>query len=201
LAAEGQLSLAEAEYRVMVAKAWDTPRGKPTLAGNAELELSRLRMRLVSESAKQIEHDVRVGLAEEAFSGLDARFLDRLPTQPKPIKPSPQKITEAVSGDIIQSDLSHIGSASVTIIGNSPETEDPYEVSLKLIGRAIRLDNPTALNLFLTILPPSLRLDLNKFGKQLIEINRVWNYQDDRDVFEWFLTHLAGSLGERESNM
>ncbi len=86
LAAEGQLSLAEAEYGVMVAKAWDTPRGKPTLAGNAELELSRLRMRLVSESAQQIEHDVRVGLAEEAFSSLDAHFLELLPTKPEPIR-------------------------------------------------------------------------------------------------------------------
>ncbi len=101
----------------------------------------------------------------------------------------------------MQDDLSHITGSNITIVGGSSETKNPYEASLKLIGRAIRLDNPTALNLFLTILPSPLRLDLDKFGKQLIQINRVWNYQDDRDVFEWFLTNLAGSLDEREASM
>src|ERR1700722_12373692 len=41
LAAEGQLSLAEAEFRVTLAEVWDTPTGRPTAVGAARLELLR----------------------------------------------------------------------------------------------------------------------------------------------------------------
>ena len=40
LAAEGQLSLAEVEYRAILAETWDTPIGRSTAAGSARLELS-----------------------------------------------------------------------------------------------------------------------------------------------------------------
>lgn len=195
LAAEGQLSIVEAEYRVMVARTWDTSRGKPTLAGSAELELSRLRMGLLPEKAQQIEREVRIGLAEEAFSSLDIHFLKLLPTRPEPKKINDNSSSNDFTGSISGGNVINVVSGSVRFFSSG---EDPYESSLRVIGRSIRLDNPTALRLFLTILPHDLRLDLEEFNEQIIRANRVWNYQDDREGFDWFIRHLEKALEERE---
>ncbi|MBD1875070.1 hypothetical protein H6F75_16415 [Nodosilinea sp. FACHB-131] len=208
LAAEGQISIVEAEYKVMVAKAWDTQRGKPTLTGSAELELLRLRMGIVPEKAYQIENEIRVGLAEEAFSNLDTDFFERLPVKPEPKRIEAQKVYEPTSeynnsgrdqiSNIIQGEI-HISSLSISHSRFFPGSDDPFEGSLRVIGRSIRLDHLTALRLFLVVLPPIYRLDIEEFGKQLIRANRVWNYQADREVFDYFLNNLASELENQES--
>lgn len=208
LAAEGQISIVEAEYKVMVAKAWDTQRGKPTLTGAAELELLRLRMGLFPEKAYQIENEIRVGLAEEAFSSLDTDFFERLPIKPEPKRIEAQKVYEPASEDnnsgrdqfgaIIQGQI-HIQHFNISSIGFRSGSDDQFEVSLRIIGRAIRLDHETALRLFLVVLPPAYRLDIEEFGKQLIRANRVWNYQADREVFDCFLNNLACELESQEA--
>ncbi|MEM8533283.1 MAG: hypothetical protein AAGF95_20760, partial [Chloroflexota bacterium] len=71
LAAEGQISLAEAEFRVMLAKTWDTLSGRPTIVGDTRLELTRLQLGLTSERATELEYEVRTALAEEIFYKID----------------------------------------------------------------------------------------------------------------------------------
>ena len=66
IAVEGDLPLAEAEYRAALAVAWEP--GKPTYAGAANLELVRLRSGIQTDRAEALEKEVRVSLAEEAMS-------------------------------------------------------------------------------------------------------------------------------------
>ncbi len=44
LAAEGQLSISEAEYRLALAEVWDTPIGRPTAAGAARIHPAQARI-------------------------------------------------------------------------------------------------------------------------------------------------------------
>lgn len=78
LAAQGVLPLSEVEYRSLVAEAWDTPRGHPTVTGRARLELSRLRLGIVPEKAYEIERYIRIALAEEAFSNIEPSFFTNI---------------------------------------------------------------------------------------------------------------------------
>lgn len=194
IAAESHLSLIEAEYRVMLAKAWDTARGRPTLASLAELELARLRMGLLPEKAEQIEYEVRTALVEETFSNLDIEFLDVLPKIQEPEAVitfgAGNQFGDVSIGDIVAGNI-------IRITTNTGEFDSPYTISLRVTGKAIRLDKQNALRLFLIILPGGFRLDIETFGRQLIAANRVWNYQEDRDVFEWFLVNLTQSLTQR----
>jgi hypothetical protein len=70
---EEDYSLAEAEYRVMAAEAWQP--GHLTTLATAQLEYTRLRLKIPFDRAKQIEHEVKVGLVEEAFRSLDVGCL------------------------------------------------------------------------------------------------------------------------------
>jgi hypothetical protein len=78
LAAEDQIPLAEAEYRVLLADIWDTPQGRPTVAGAARLELTRLRLGLAPDRAKQIENEIRSELADEILFDIDTNLLEHL---------------------------------------------------------------------------------------------------------------------------
>jgi len=192
-AAEGQLSIVEAEYRYMIAKAWDTPRGRPTLVGSAEIELARLRMGIVLESAKAIESEVRVLLSEEAFSELDADFIENLP---KIIIPSTGSVIQFGAGNQIGDiTIGDIVAGNTTYI-NLINQANPYYIGLRVIGKAIRLDVQIALRLLVTILPSSSNLDVEKFSKELLNANRVWNFQDDKDNFEGFIIGLVQALRE-----
>lgn len=188
LAVEGQISLIEAEYKVMTAKTWDTPRGMPSIVGEAELELARLKMGLVLEKAKQIEKEVRVGLAEEAFSSLDPNFVRIFKTL------------------LYQRDFSYVGP------GDFPDEVtvndlDSFIDSLRIIGRAIRLDISTALRLFIEILGDFSYLYRSYwhsygfgFRDKLLSANRVWNYQNDKETFEQFLEGFGKALDKPESD-
>jgi hypothetical protein len=71
LAAEGQLSMAEAELRVTLAEVWDTPIGRPTAAGAARLELVRLRLGLSAERAQALAQEIRGAIVEDIFLKID----------------------------------------------------------------------------------------------------------------------------------
>jgi hypothetical protein len=74
-AVEDAISYPEAEYRVKLAQAWDTPYGRPTAQGKAQLELDRLHLGVTPERAQQLEHEIRVELAQQALSMLDLRYV------------------------------------------------------------------------------------------------------------------------------
>jgi len=67
VAAEDHISLAEAQYRVLLAEVLGTPQGRPTLAGATRLELERLRLGVRSERAHSLENEIRQGLVQELF--------------------------------------------------------------------------------------------------------------------------------------
>ena len=71
---------------------------------------------------------------------------------------------------------------------------NPLESALRLIGKAIRLDQATALHLLLQSLPGEPTLDITVFQKLLVTENRVWIDRDEYAVFNGFLTDLASTL-------
>lgn len=73
---EGETPLKEVEYRVILAEAWDTPTGRPTVVGNERKEFARLRLHITEARSETIERDIRArllrarvmnGQCEEAF--------------------------------------------------------------------------------------------------------------------------------------
>jgi hypothetical protein len=66
-AAVDQFSLAEAEYRQMVAFNWNPQRGEPNVQGETTLELARLQRGLSLERAREIEQEIRAKLAAEVL--------------------------------------------------------------------------------------------------------------------------------------
>lgn len=59
--------MAEVEYRMLVAEAWDTLRGRPTIAATTRLEYNRLRLGVLLDQAQQIERETRAAIAKELF--------------------------------------------------------------------------------------------------------------------------------------
>jgi hypothetical protein len=74
-AAVDQLSIAEAEYRALVAKAWATPEGRPTIVGATQLEFDRLRLGVTPERAQKLELELRVALCKEYLSDFNEHEL------------------------------------------------------------------------------------------------------------------------------
>jgi hypothetical protein len=70
---EEDYSLAEAEYRVMVARAWEG--GQLSALGGAELQLSRLKLKIPKERADQIEQEIRTELARSIFSAVSLEII------------------------------------------------------------------------------------------------------------------------------
>jgi hypothetical protein len=66
-----ELPLAEAEYRAILAEVWDTPQARPTVSGEARLELLRLRLGITAQRAKELEHEIRISLAKEKLLDID----------------------------------------------------------------------------------------------------------------------------------
>lgn len=60
---ERDLSFEEAEYRAILARAWNTERGEPSYADRAKLEYERLRLRLPFERTETLEAEVKKALA------------------------------------------------------------------------------------------------------------------------------------------
>src|SRR5262245_13955560 len=55
IAVEDEVPLAEVEYRALLAQTWDTPSGRPTIAGGTKLDFDRLRLGVTPERAKELE--------------------------------------------------------------------------------------------------------------------------------------------------
>lgn len=206
LAAEGEVSLVEAEYRVILSEAWDTPRGRPTPANVAKLELMRMKMGLLPEKAHQIETEVRELLSEEAFCDLDIKFYEYLPKVWEDQNTQLEDTSIISEGVIPQEAWNQIASSSQSVVSGQSITiynpffaakEDPYDNCLKTLGRAVRLNPFIALSLFLTVLPFDFKLDLEAFGIRLLAVNRVWNHRTDRSQFEQFLSALNIELEKR----
>lgn len=192
-----QPSLVEIEYRMLAAKLWAMPLGRPTVAGMAELELARLKSGLAIAKTQQIEYEVRTALAQEAFSGIDASFGGFLP-----------RMIE-IREDITTTDEENMTKFRRTIRNQGDFTwrpninigrQDIYSSGLQLIGCAIRLSKQRALELFLAILPADMQIDIGKFSSDLFPANRVWNYVEDRELFEWFIQNLDRSIKERHTS-
>lgn len=210
LAAEAEVSLVEAEYRVMLSEAWDNPRGRPTPANVAKLDLMRLKMRLLLEKAHEIETEVRELLAEEAFSELDTKFYEYLPKSRDEQTSKSDDVSIISNEGIPDETWNQIASNSQNIISTQAlaiyapffaAKEDPYESCLKILGRAIRLNPFMSLELFLTVLPFNFKLDFDSFGRRLLAVNRVWNHRSDREQFEQFLNSLNIELEKRHNKM
>jgi hypothetical protein len=63
--------LAEAEYRAVLARIWDSSHGKLLIADSTSLELLRLQLGISLEKAQELERDIRTQLAEEAFRAIN----------------------------------------------------------------------------------------------------------------------------------
>ena len=187
--AQAHFSLPEVEYRLALSKVWDTPRGFPKFTGIAELELVRLQKGLLPEQAIRIEEEVRQALAEEAFEGVGPQFRIHLPILPYPetIITELQDEAGADKTILVEQKFFVQGAYYYTTIDVEKETKAIYTA----IGRAIRLHPKTALNLLVKILPTDILLDVDEFGRLLMNVNRVWNYRGDKIVFEDFMRRLS----------
>jgi hypothetical protein len=172
LAAEGQLSVAEAEYRAILADVWGTPQGRPTVAGATRLELARLRLGVPIERAQALEHELRVALANETFSEIDSLSLFKL------------------------------GRIQNIMVGKEAAEQDiakgyrrkEMEVALQLIGRTIRLDAATALCLIVAHTPLKKDANFLYFKSWLLMINKVRYEHDDNVLFQKFLGDLENKI-------
>src|SRR5262245_10578601 len=75
LAVQEQLSINEVEFRALLADAWDTPKGRPTVPSIAHLELARLRLGVSGQRAIDLEREIRFALAKETIANFDPRLL------------------------------------------------------------------------------------------------------------------------------
>lgn len=171
LAAEGQLSVAEAEYRTLLADTWGTPEGRPSVAGATRQELARLRLGLMAERAQELEHEVRVALANETFSQIDSLSLFK---------------------------LGRIGSVMVGKEVAAQDTAKSYkrnemETALRLIGRTIRLDAATACRLLVANTPLAKDANFPYFKAWLLMINKV-KYDHEDHLVQQFLNDLEAQL-------
>lgn len=187
-AAEDRFSLSEAEYRVALAEAWDSPQGTPSIAHRARLELLRLRLGISSEQATTLEEEVRTQLATEVFTHIDLNPLFGLQEYfPMEYLSGGMHVTIAPGegGTVSINDLSVIQQAQVF---------NPVELTMRALGRAIRLHQTTALTLLLLCLPKDRVLLLDQFREQLLTLNRVAVYPRERDLFESFIADLTQAL-------
>jgi hypothetical protein len=191
-AAVERFSLDEAEYRVMLAETWSTPLGRPSLVGVARLELARLRMGIPPERAQELEREVRAGLAQEVLAELDIRPLLGITTN---------TYIQGLGGMTVT--LNPTDSASIKIdhleISQEMSIDDPLTLALRLIGRAVRLDQSTALRLLLVCLPPAPPLEIAAFGSHLLTVNQVMLYPEEKFNFNLFLSELDAMLNAHMS--
>jgi hypothetical protein len=163
-AVEDQLSLAEAEYRALLADVLDTSHGRLTVAGRTRLELTRLGLGLELERAQELEQEIRAALVEETFNSIEADTLQHLPLRMNVPSNSPGKLL----------------------------TPD-----LHRIGRAVRLDPSTTIQVLLTRLEPDTTFPVEKLGALLIYANNIGQRSPEYILFEQFLADLSVALAAR----
>lgn len=191
LAAEAEAPVTEVQYRIAVAEAWNTSEGRPSVVSAARLELERLRLGVGPERAQQIEQMVRADLAREAIHGLNISALlgqfDNIDAlggrEGMTVNIEPH---DGGTVYIQQLDMRQVFAQM-----------SPYDAMLRIIGRAVRLDQHIALQLLVLLLPAQPTLLLQAFGARLLEVNQVAIYPDERPIFEGFITELASALEHR----
>ena len=70
---EEDYSLAEAEYRVIVAEVWQE--GYLSTVGKSQLEMSRLRLKIDNNRSSEIEREVRSGIVDDIFFEEEIRII------------------------------------------------------------------------------------------------------------------------------
>lgn len=74
LAAEGDVPIAEVEYRMLLAENWSTSQGYPSVVGATRLEFARLRLGILPERAIELEYDIRGEIAREVIKSIHDSF-------------------------------------------------------------------------------------------------------------------------------
>jgi hypothetical protein len=71
IAVQDKIPLAEVEYSVTLAEAWNTSQGHPTVVGRKRLEFARLRLHITPDRAREMEWGIRKELASEELTKMD----------------------------------------------------------------------------------------------------------------------------------
>lgn len=182
------LSVAEVEYRVLVAETWDTPEGRPSVLGAAKLERGRLQLGIPPERARAIEQEVREGLARETLAALDVGTLievDHSGTLAQPAAGSMGVTISPSDGGTVTIQNIHLQQTVTTL--------NPVGVALRLVGRAIRLDVNTAITLMIVCIPQQAMFDLSGFAQALHSVNQTVLFPDDQQHFERFVREFSDS--------
>jgi hypothetical protein len=165
--------LSEVEYRALLAEAWGTPQGRPTVASVARLEQARLRLGIALPRAQELEHQIRVALAEEAVANIDARYLPGL-------RPERQ---------------------SVRYREEEMENRRYRETTVRLIECAIRLDFDTALNSFIERLHSAVTMYPHVLVgevRSMLIAAKAWGSYDEREKIDQFIEATESILEARQ---
>src|SRR5262249_15614673 len=138
----------EAEYRALLAKAWDTPQGRPIVAGAAQLEYDRLRLGVAVDRAYELECEIRVQLAKETcLKILPFNFaqLTRIGGVYADAILDKDRVTKILAKK--SRDTKSIAELIASIDRNNKNLRD-LNVTLRLLNRIIRLDTKCAIDLF-----------------------------------------------------
>ena len=183
-----QFSLVEAEYRVLLADAWDTSSGIPTIASEARLEVARLKFGLHPDQARRLEAEIRDQLAQQVFFGIDIRTIFDT-TQILPL-------TFETNGMVVNIQPYSDGTVHIENLHVLQQglITSPLEATLKILGKAIRLAPHTSGMLFLRYLPSNPVLDIQTFRLQLFQVNHVDSCSDDHERFEQFMAYVGQHL-------
>ncbi len=69
-AVEQDFSLAEAEFRHVLANAWDNSRGLPSTVGKTMIELTRIKLHITQGRARELEEEIRESIANDIATSM-----------------------------------------------------------------------------------------------------------------------------------
>jgi hypothetical protein len=164
-------SLGEVEYRAISARAWDTPEGRPTVAGAAQLEYDRLRLGVTVERAQKITEEIRAELAYERINELTPRQMFMI--------------------TLMEFDQNAYFDGEITDM-------DPFAVAICRVGSAIRLDPIKSANTLSMLLIPGEDPEIREFRIALMTLNSISSEHNEYYLLESFLEtfKLARSIAD-----
>lgn len=187
--AEADESVAEVEYRVHVAEAWNTPLGRPTVAGGARLELARLRLGITLERAATIEQEVRTALAYEAFTEIDIAILLGISSvQSEPLIMGMQIHIYPTDSGIVN--IHNLNQSQILT------QDDARKMALRMLGRVVRLNPHIAAQLFVLGIPSNQDFVLEVFSSQLFTANQVRLNNGEEELFNAFIQDVHSGLDQ-----
>lgn len=198
--AEENLSLAEAEYRLQLADGLDKSDGRLSYVDIASLELARLKLRLQSERAKELENEIRSHLAEDTIIQLPSDFLLIYSEGLKNAKSYVKSIMQQELKSPLEAMKMNIGhlhsleeSARIRKKTGSPipahSSMEIQDVRSKLVDEIYRIEGGNILN----------RNDpLDEIAKQVWQIEQKINESSEELGFEmnidWLIKQLSKSF-------